>query len=136
MLFGLFSMTWLLIWVDDLNWSVTWPEMSELIRCWVIKLLYNSYFDYISLIGFLTWLELCGLCGMTFDLWYGPITWIDRIKYWISVDNGTGQIMHNWTCRKLTLSYFERESLHNLKGCGWNMALRSPLTSGFLGYPP
>jgi hypothetical protein len=34
----------------------------------------------------------------------------------MSVDNRTDQIMHNWTCRKLTLSYSEMEGPHNSEG--------------------
>jgi hypothetical protein len=45
----------------------------------------------------------------------------------MSVDNETDQIMHDYTCRKLKLSYSKREGPHNLKGCEWKKALRSPV---------
>jgi hypothetical protein len=47
------------------------------------------------------------------------------------------QIMHDYTCYMLTLSYSEREGPHNSKGVvsgKWLCGV--PLTSGFMEYPP
>jgi hypothetical protein len=43
---------------------------------------------------------------------------------WILI-NETDQIIHDSTCRKITLSHSEKEGPRNLKGCEWNMVLRS-----------
>jgi hypothetical protein len=49
--------------------------------------------------------------------------------------NGTSQIMYDYVCRKLTLSYSEREAAHNSEWVVSGRWLhRVSLTSGFMGY--
>jgi hypothetical protein len=111
-----------------------------LYNLYLIIIYYLDFWLDLNCVGWpLTWdtgrrPELCGLSGLIFDFNMGrwpelceligfwSLYWIE---YWKSVDNETDQIMHDYTCRKLILSYSERESPHNLKGCEWKMALQS-----------
>jgi hypothetical protein len=73
------------------------------------------------------------------DLWL--VIRVDDLNYanWLDFDHytnmniewaliiRTGQIMHDYDCCKLTLSYSEMEGSHNLKGYEWKITLRSPI---------